>query len=306
MFCLNGKSSSPFLIIHGGAGPLDPSSEATVLATRKLIAIAQTAAQQLSVKEANSRIEAVVSALTQLEDDPTFNAGVGSALQVDGSQRLTAAIMDGADQRFSGVISVSHVKNPSLIARHLQTKKSRVVTAPGHEMIARNLALPVQNLMTETRLQRWLSQRAVHSGDKAVIEEDCDTVGCIVMDHLQQLACGTSTGGRGSEIPGRVSDSGTVAGNYASPFAAISATGIGEQIVDDALAARLETRCRDGLDLVTASQRCFEEAKEKNREYGWIGLDCHGHWVAFTTTSMMTFAVVDIEGRVLASSLSIS
>ena len=51
------------------------------------------------------------------------------------------------------------------------------------------------------------------------------------------LAAGTSTGGRGFEYPG-VTDSATVAGNYASRFAAISATGIGEEIVDDALAAR--------------------------------------------------------------------
>ena len=40
-----------------------------------------------------------------------------------------------------------------------------------------------------------------------------------------QIYAGTTTGGRGSEEPGRVSDSATVAGNYASYAAGVSATG---------------------------------------------------------------------------------
>ena len=43
-----------------------------------------------------------------------------------------------------------------------------------------------------------------------------------------------------------------------------------------AVAARLETRCRDGMTLETAARRCFDEAVARNRLYGWIALDRNG------------------------------
>ena len=301
MFSKSGASTAPFLLVHGGAGPQDPTSAGTRNATQKLIEIARLAALAL---DGECALAAVGEALRAMEDDPQFNAGIGSALQADGGQRLTAALMDGHRQRFSGVISVSHVQNPSLIARHLQGRSTRVVGPPGNELVARELALAPHSLLTAARIERWLNQRSQPQGT-ALFAEDSDTVGCVAWDRQGKLAGGTSTGGRGNEIPGRVSDSATVAGNYASPFAALSCTGIGEQIVDDALAARIETRCRDGLDLLTASQRSLQEANQLGRAYGWIGIDHKGSWVAFTTTAMMTFAVVDCRGELIASSLDL-
>ena len=192
-----------------------------------------------------------------MELEPEFNAGYGAALQMDAQARVSAALMEGATQNFSGVIGVSQVKHPSKIARHLQQSSSRVLTLPGAETIARQLSLPVENLVTSKRLKQW--EQKAHDNVSG-----SDTVGAVVWHPKMGLAAGTSTGGRGFEYPGRVTDSATVAGNYASRFAAISATGIGEEIVDDALAARLETRCRDGMSLAEASARCFKEAKEKN------------------------------------------
>ena len=49
----------------------------------------------------------------------------------------------------------------------------------------------------------------------------------VALDLNGYISAGTSTGGVGGEIPGRVSDSPTVAGNYANEFAGVSATGIG-------------------------------------------------------------------------------
>jgi L-asparaginase len=118
----------------------------------------------------------------------------------------------------------------------------------------------------------------------------------------RRLVAGTSTGGRGFEFPGRVSDSATVAGNYASPFAAISATGIGEEIVDDALCARIETRVRDGLSLEDAGRRTFEEAKASGHRYGWIACDSRGYWCVAHTSEQMSFWVQTLDGQILSSS----
>ena len=128
-----------------------------------------------------------------------------------------------------------------------------------------------------------------------------DTVGCLIRTAEGNLYAGTSTGGRGFEFPGRVSDSATVAGNYASDFAAVSATGTGEEIVDDAVSARLETRCRDGASLKAAVQKSIVEATGRKRSYGFIAVTPNGDFAAAHTTPSMTFAVFG-EGKVLASS----
>jgi L-asparaginase len=47
------------------------------------------------------------------------------------------------------------------------------------------------------------------------------TVGCVAFDQNGKIAAATSTGGKGFEVPGRISDSATVAGNYANPFCGV-------------------------------------------------------------------------------------
>jgi L-asparaginase len=263
------------------------------LATKSLIRIAMDAVKLAGDSDPR---DVVTSALCGMEDDPLFNAGMGSALQQDGVPRLTAALMDGEAQSFSGVISLCQVRHPSLMARELQSHSSRVLTAPGHEWLARKMNLPTESLVTKDRLDRWYQRTVNHLADGSG-----DTVGCVFLGRDGKLAAGTSTGGRGFEVPGRVSDSATVAGNYASRFAAVSATGVGEQIVDDALAAKIEIRCRDGLTLKQSCEKALEEAKSRGRAYGWIAVT-QTEWAACFTTDGMSFVAMDLAGKILASS----
>jgi L-asparaginase len=279
----------PCLILHGGAGPMDPSSEGMMKASKALRKAAQD-----SLKSGARDMALVVRSLEHLEDNPQFNAGFGSALQADGKPRLTAAVMDGRKQSFSGVISISDVRHPSRLAWALQENSARVLTGPGHELLARRLNQPVENLITQKRLEAW--KKKLH--DEFFVS---DTVGALVCEN-GRLYAGTSTGGRGFEDPGRVSDSATVAGNYASRFAAISATGIGEEIVDDALAARLETRVRDGLGLEGAARRCYDEALTAKRSYGWIAVDTTGNISIAYVSDAMSYLAITFDGEILASS----
>jgi L-asparaginase len=260
-------------------------------ATQSLLEIAQ-----LALKEAHTDpMQTLVSCLKGLENDSTFNAGYGAALQADGKPRLTAALMAGPSQTFSGVMGVTDIRHPSLLALALQGASARVLTPPGAEQLARKLHLPVENLVTQKRLEYW--QKQIHQAFF-----DSDTVGTLYCQTKDQLLAGTSTGGRGFEEPGRISDSATVAGTYATPFAAISATGVGEEIVDDAVAARIETRVRDGMSLKQACWKTHEEAKDHKRSYGWIACDHTGAWCAAFTTQAMSYLVIDVAGEVLASS----
>ena len=286
-----GQSSGPLIVLHGGAGPMDPSREGLRKATQSLERIGRMGLAELS--RGATPIEIVISMLRGLELDEQFNAGRGAALQSDGQARLTAAVMDSERQAFSGVIGARYLLHPSILAGALQNRRARVLTEPGTDLLARELAIPVESVVTPKRLQRWAERI---QGSEIFSDESCDTVGVLVRYADGRMAVGTSTGGRGFEYPGRVSDSATVAGTYCSAVAAISATGIGEQIVDDALAARLETRCRDGLNLEQASRRCFEEALSRERSYGWIAVDSRGTWAAVHTTPTMAWSVIAPEG----------
>lgn len=291
---LYGQCRGAMVVLHGGAASTDPSGHAAInAATAALRAIAQRALAAL--KEGKSPLDVVVDCLKSMELDEQFNAGRGAALQADGQARLTAALMDGPKQTFSGVISSSYIAHPSLIARHLQGQSSRVLTSPGSELVARELGLPIESALVAARVKSWTDRLAKG-------ETFCDTVGALVRTRDGKLYAGTSTGGRGFEFPGRVSDSATVAGTYCTSVAGVSATGIGEEIVDDALAARLETRRRDGATLEAASRLCFKEAVAKKRSYGWIAVDTTGHWAAAHATPAMTYVVHGEDEQEVASS----
>ncbi|HMG08033.1 MAG TPA: isoaspartyl peptidase/L-asparaginase, partial [Mucilaginibacter sp.] len=67
----------------------------------------------------HTALETVVYTVRLLEDCELFNAGTGSQIQSDGRIRLSASLMDGKTQRFSGVINIEDVKNPICIAEKL-------------------------------------------------------------------------------------------------------------------------------------------------------------------------------------------
>ena len=181
--------------------------------------------------------------------------------------------MDGSRQSFSGVINALHVKHPSVIALSLQGAGS-----------PRDHATRSAGLGAGTQPARGRPRDARTTGDSGAAKRSVASTRSAAS--FATLAAssppGTSTGGRSFEFPGRVSDSATVAGNYASEILAVSAAGIGEEIIDDALAARLETRCRDGMPLEQAARRCFDEAVARGRTYGWIAVHRNGDWVSAT------------------------
>jgi len=288
-----GKEQLPLIIIHGGASPIDPKGNALKSAIASIENMADICMSNL--KSGKSAIKVVVQCLEMLENDEQFNAGIGSALQSDGVPRLTSSIMNGHKQNFSGVVSVPYISNPSKLAEKLQNRNAKVLASPGAELLAREMKLPVASNLTEDKSKRWLNN--LHTQNYPSTTEH-DTVGCVVIDSKGQLASGSSTGGIGSEVPGRVSDSGTIAGNYASKFAAITVTGIGEQITNDAVASKTETRIRDGMSLKEAFNKTFVEAKQRKHFYGYIGIDSKGNYGVAHTTNAMPFVVYNENGLI--------
>lgn len=287
-------TSGGLVLVHGGAGSQDPRGSALATASAVIEAIAKRGAEQLAAGTAGMAV--VAQCLRELELAPEFNAGLGAALQADGEARLTAAVMNGPEQMLSGVMGLEGAIHPSVLAMALQHQKTRVMGPPGTAALAMEAGLERCSPVTPERRARWEAARLANE------THDQDTVGCVVVTAAGDLFCGTSTGGRGFERPGRVSDAATAAGTYASKFAAVSATGVGEEIVDDGLAVRLETRVRDGMDLPTASELCLQEAHSRGRSYGWIALSHTGAWNIAWTTDAMTYAGAAANHGVFVSS----
>nr|WP_322743536.1 isoaspartyl peptidase/L-asparaginase [Romeria gracilis] len=280
------KMICPKLIIHGGAGRAIHDQAAIEIVRETLHEIVMAVYSKLESGAAAR--EAVIYGCQLLEDHPRFNAGRGSVLQSDGQIRMSAALMDGAAQRLSGVINVSRIKHPIDLAAFLQGQSDRILSDHGAAELARELQLPIFDPLTTRRLQEWMRERQgyFHREMASVVAETDPTeppepdrhgtIGVVALDSAGQLAAGTSTGGKGLERIGRVSDSAMPAGNYANADAGISCTGVGEDIIDECLAARIVVRVTDGSSLPEAMQRSFAEAHQRQRDFGAIGIDQTG------------------------------
>lgn len=270
------------LIIHGGFFSESSTNHETKVAKQN--ALERIVKDSYEFLKTHSALEAVVYAVSLLEDDELFNAGIGSQIQSDGKIRMSAAIMDGETQKMSGVINIEEVKNPIQVAKILMQYDDRVLGGSEATNFARKHGF--QRFSTE------IPQR------RAEYEAKCKalgtgTVGCVALDQNGKIAVATSTGGKGFEIPGRISDSATVAGNYANEFCGVSLTGVGEDIVSNATAAKIVTRVTDGFSLQDAFTKTFNELKPYDGFAGAIAIDNQGNIFHQDSHPSMVFASFD-------------
>ena len=270
------------IIIHGGF--FSESDQSFEVKTAKQDALKEIIEKSYSYLKENSAEETVVYAVSLLEDDELFNAGTGSQIQSDGKIRMSASLMNGQTQKFSGVINIQNIKNPIEVAKILKNEDDRVLGGNGANQYAAEKGF--EQYSTETQKRREEYEEKLKNGGKG-------TVGCVAIDKDGNLAAATSTGGKGFEIVGRISDSATVAGNYANTFCAVSCTGVGEDIVSNATAAKIVTRVTDGLSLKKAFDKTFAELKEINGFAGAIAIDRDGNIFHQDSEPTMVFASFD-------------
>lgn len=220
-----------------------------------------------------SALDAVVATVVALEDDPLFNAGYGSVLTTTGRVEMDAAVMtashappqqdpsaiinharwalapaeprraaaDAVEVNAGGVVLVSRVRNPVVLARAvMECTPHLLLGGAGAERLARESGLRLcrpADLISPRARERWLASRG--ELDVAPPPRDTDahgTVGAVALDSRGDLAAATSTGGVSGKLPGRIGDSAIVgAGLFANAFGGASATGEGEAIMRVAL-----------------------------------------------------------------------
>ena len=272
------------IIIHGGFFSESSTNQETKIAKQKsLERIVKNAYEFL---KSHSALETVIFAVTQLEDDELFNAGIGSQIQSDGKIRMSAALMDGETQKMSGVINIEEVKNPIQVAAILMKEDDRVLGGSGATTYARKNGFGVFSAEIPQRKAEFQAKlKSLGTG----------TVGCVALDNNGKLAVATSTGGKGFELVGRISDSATVAGNYANANCAVSLTGVGEDIVSNATAAKIVTRVTDGFTLENAFKKTFSELLPFDGIAGAIAIDNQGNVFHQDSHPSMVFATFDGE-----------
>lgn len=281
----------PSLIVHGGAWNI-PDSE--VDACRAGCRRALETGWQI-LERGGSAVDAVEAAIVVLEDDTTFDAGVGSHLNRDGRVQLDAIVMDGGTLRAGAVAAVERVRNPIRLARKvMEACDHMMLVGAGAEEFAAENGIPLcrpEDLVIDRERHAWMlcisneSHRSEHHVDHSM-----GTVGAVAMDARGNIVSGTSTGGTCCKLPGRVGDSPLIGcGCYADGEAGgVSCTGWGEAIMKIVMAHAAADRLRSGMSAQEASRTTVDLLAQRARGTGGlILLDRDGNpGFAFNTPRM--------------------
>jgi beta-aspartyl-peptidase (threonine type) len=239
----------PSLIVHGGAGDIPDEA---VEASKSGCTRALTAGWSI-LSRGGSALEAIEAAIMILEDDPVFDAGYGSHLNLDGHVECDAIVMNGATLRAGAAATLHRIKNPIQLARKiLENCPHMMLVAEGAERFAKEQDIKLckpEELVSEAEREAWMRCKAgKHSAGHHRGHEQ-GTVGAVALDADGNLFAATSTGGTCCKLPGRVGDSPLIGcGCYAdSEAGGVSCTGYGEAIMKVVLAkTAVDFLCRPG------------------------------------------------------------
>lgn len=266
--------------MHGGAGYKQPGKmPPDVLAESLAIGYA------IHLNGGPS-LDAVVAAVTVMENSDIFNAGLGGVLQLDGVQRLDASLMEGKELKAGAVAGLEGFRNPIQEARRVMDTAHVLMTNIGAGRIAKGLArLPKPSKGSRDRLKKLLQRENEVAG---LFRKYFSTVGAVALDADGNLAAGTSTGGTYAMLPGRTGDSPIIgAGTYAeNGTAAISCTGSGEHILRRTLAKEISMLTEVGTP-AAAARAALKALLRMNGQAGLIALDQKGRCTILHATDYM-------------------
>ncbi|HEU5057966.1 MAG TPA: isoaspartyl peptidase/L-asparaginase family protein, partial [Kofleriaceae bacterium] len=283
----------PAIVVHGGAGDLDPA-----LAGEARAGCERAARAGLAVMAAGrGAVEAVWAAVRVLEDDPLFNAGTGSALTRDGTVECDAALMDGATVRIGGVAAMASAPEAISIARAvLEDGEHALLCGEGAWEFARarGFAPAAPGAMVTERSRRRLeAERQRRAAAAAAGGASGGTVGACAIDAAGHVAAGTSTGGTTYKRPGRIGDTPLCGcGTYADDEGgAASATGVGEAIIRVTMTRVCVDAMRRGDGAAAAAWRAVDELRRvTGGSAGIICCDRAGRLGVALSTATMSFA----------------
>jgi beta-aspartyl-peptidase (threonine type) len=240
-------------------------------------------------------LDAVETAIRQMEDNPSLNAGTGAALNAEGQIELDAGIMEGNGLRAGAVAAVQDIRNPISLARRVLESEHVLLVGRGASLFAKEVGIAEcgrEELLVEREWRLWeaLKEDATFRSQKAYGAREADTVGAVAIDERGDIVAGNSTGGSPHKHPGRVGDSPLVGcGIYAdNSVGGVACTGWGESIIRLAMAKTAVGLLREGRPVQEAATLAVQMLAEKVRGLGGlIMIDREGEiGYAFSTPAM--------------------
>jgi len=308
-------NNSPIrLVIHGGAGTIKRNKLTTEREQAYMQALEQSLIAGHAVLTAGgSSMDAVIAAITMMEDSPLFNAGKGAVFSHAGRNELEASIMEGSARMAGAVAGVTTIRNPIHAAHAVMTKSPHVMLiGQGAETFATEQGLEIVNPSYFYTQHRWDQLQKAIAKELVLRDHDIDpdtplpredekrgTVGAVALDRYGNLAAGTSTGGLTNKRYERVGDSSIIgAGTYAdNRSVAVSATGIGEMFIRTAAAFNTAAQVRlQHIPIAEAAENTLAEIAAMGGDGGLIVLDTHGNYAMRFNTSGMYRGTVGNDG----------
>jgi beta-aspartyl-peptidase (threonine type) len=246
----------PSLIVHGGAWDIpDEAVEACQTGCQRAL----TAGWSI-LTSGGSALDAIEAAIVVLENDPVFDAGFGSHLNLDGKVECDAIVMDGASLRAGAAATLQRIRNPIRLARKiLETCPHMMLVADGAERYAKANGIALcdnKELISPAEWAAWQQcKKDAHAAEHHRGHEQ-GTVGAVAIDSQGALFAATSTGGTCCKLPGRVGDSPLIGcGCYAdSEAGGVSSTGYGEAIMKVVMAKSAVDRLRGSPESPNTAQ----------------------------------------------------
>ena len=307
----------PFgFVIHGGAGTIERSrmTPERERAYREKLTEALLAGYEV-LKKGGPSLDAVVAAITLMEDSPLFNAGKGAVFTNAGTNELDTSIMDGRTLKAGAAAGLKRVKNPILLARLVMEQSPHVMmVGEGAEAFAAQKGLELVDPKYFYTEERWQQLQRMKEAEKKpppkqsrlervpqpFEEHKFGTVGAVALDRAGNLGAGTSTGGMTNKRFGRVGDSPIIgAGTYAdNETCGVSCTGDGEYFIRASVAHEVSSRMRyAGESVERAAAGALEKVGKLGGGGGLIALDRRGNFAMPFNTSGMYRGAVGPDGR---------
>jgi len=214
------------------------------------------------LKKGGDTLDAVVAAVTVVEDDPNDDSvGYGGLPNEEGEVELDASVMHGPTHRAGSVAGVRRIKNVARLAQTVMEKTNHVmIVGEGAHRFAVAEGFEDMNLLTEHSRKIWLAWKASSSmnwrpgidspewkeqlaaifdhdeekiayAERVIAHPPTGTIPCMAVNEKGDISATTTTSGLSWKIPGRVGDSPIIGAGCCvdNEVGAAGSTGKGEE-----------------------------------------------------------------------------
>src|SRR5216110_3114509 len=214
------------------------------------------------LKKNGDTLDAVVSVVTVVEDDPNDDSvGYGGLPNEEGEVELDASVMHGPTHRAGSVASVRRIKNVARLAKTVMENTNHImIVGDGARRFAVAQGFEEMNLLTEHSRKIWLAWKAKSSlnwrpgidspewkehmatlfdgdqeqiayAERVIAHPPTGTIPCMAVDAKGDISATTTTSGLSWKIPGRVGDSPIIGAGCCvdNEVGAAGSTGKGEE-----------------------------------------------------------------------------